>query len=82
MEDQFIHCPVRAEMELRPETLKLVDDQGSALVGTEFASWLAPNCQRQLSIVVLPDNNETVQDLGVGNRQSGGPTGRSAGKAG
>ncbi len=57
MEEQFIHFPVRAEMELHPEALKLVDDEGSALVGTEFAGWLAPNCQRELSIVVLPDNN-------------------------
>src|SRR5258708_33628544 len=57
MEEQFIHFPVRAEMELHPEALKLVDDEGSALVGTEFVGWLAPNCQRELSIVVLPDNN-------------------------
>ena len=57
MEEQFIHFPVRAEMELHPEALKLVDDEGSALVGMEFAGWLAPNCQRELSIVVLPDNN-------------------------
>src|SRR5260221_4758754 len=57
MEEQFIHFPVRAEMELHPEALKLVDDEGSALVGTEFVSWLGPNCQRELSIVVLTDNN-------------------------
>jgi hypothetical protein len=39
-EDQFIHCPVRAEMKLHPEALKLVDDKGSALAGTEFsAGW-------------------------------------------
>jgi hypothetical protein len=57
MEEQFIHFPVRAEVELHPEALKLVDDEGSALVGTEFVGWLAPNCQRELSIVVLPDNN-------------------------
>src|SRR5712672_3567659 len=57
MEEQFIHFPVRAEMELHPESLKLVDDEGSALVGAEFAGWLAPNRQRELSIIVLPDNN-------------------------
>src|SRR5215471_3458746 len=57
MEEQFIHFSARPEMELHPEALKLVDDEGSALVGTEFVGWLAPNCQRELSIVVLPDNN-------------------------
>src|SRR5260370_6763813 len=57
MEEQFIHFPVRAEMELHPEALKLVDDEGSALVGTEFVGWLGPNRQRELSIVALPDNN-------------------------
>ena len=57
MEEQFIHFPARAEVELHPEALRLVDDEGSALVGKEFAGWLAPNCQRELSIVVLPDNN-------------------------
>jgi hypothetical protein len=31
MEEQFIHFPVRAEMELHPEALKLVEDEGSAL---------------------------------------------------
>src|SRR5271170_5884569 len=54
MEEQFIHFPVRAEMELHPEALKLVDDEGS------FVGWLAPNCQRELSIVVLPGNNSRV----------------------
>jgi hypothetical protein len=44
-------------MELDPEALKLVDDEGSALVGTEFAGRFAPNPQRQLPIVVLPDDN-------------------------
>ena len=57
MEEQFIHFPVRAEMELQPEALKLVDNEGSALVGTESVGWLAPNCHRELSIAVLPDNN-------------------------
>ena len=57
IEEQFIHFPVRAEMELHPEALKLVDDEGSAVVGTEFVGWLAGNCHRELSIVVLPDNN-------------------------
>ena len=46
MEEQFIHLPVRAEMKLHPEALKLVDGKGSALVGTQFVGWLAPNCQR------------------------------------
>ena len=45
MEEQFIHLPVRAEMELLPEALGLLDDEGSALVGTEFVGWLGPNCQ-------------------------------------
>jgi hypothetical protein len=36
MEKQFIHFPVRAKMELHPEALDLVDDEGSTLVGTEF----------------------------------------------
>jgi hypothetical protein len=27
MEDQFVHVPVRAGMELHPEALKLVDDE-------------------------------------------------------
>jgi len=57
MEDQFIHGPVRTEVEFHPEALKLVNDEGSAPVGTEFMGWLAPNCQREGSIVVLPDNN-------------------------
>ena len=33
IEDQFAHFPVRAEMELHPVALKLVDGEGSALVG-------------------------------------------------
>ena len=57
MEEQFIHFPVRAEMELHPEALELVEDKGSALVGTQFVGWLAPNCECELSILVLPDNN-------------------------
>jgi len=57
MKDQFIHSPVGGEVELHPEALKLVDDERSALVGTEFVGWLAANCQRELSIVVLPDNS-------------------------
>jgi hypothetical protein len=43
MKEQFIHFPVRTNMELHPEALELVDDEGSALVGTEFVSWLGPN---------------------------------------
>jgi hypothetical protein len=57
MKDQFIHSPVGDEVELHPEALKFVDDERSALVGTEFVGWLAANCQRELSIVVLPDNS-------------------------
>src|SRR5215510_14496154 len=57
MEDQFIHFCVRAEVELHPETLKLVDDKGSTLVRTEFVGWLASQRQRELSIAVLPDND-------------------------
>jgi hypothetical protein len=52
MEEQFIHFPVRTEMELHPEALKLVDDEGSALVGTEFVGWLAPNRQRELAALL------------------------------
>ena len=33
MEDQFIDLPGRAEIELHPVALELVDDKGSALVG-------------------------------------------------
>ena len=57
MKDQFIHSPVGGEVELHPEALKLVDDERSALVGTEFVGWLAANCQSELSIVVLTDNS-------------------------
>jgi hypothetical protein len=39
------------------EALKLSDGEGSALVGTEFVGWLAPNCQGEMSIPVLPDNS-------------------------
>jgi hypothetical protein len=46
-------------MELHPEALKLVDEEGSALVGTEFVGWWAPNCHRELSIVVLPDKQQS-----------------------
>ena len=63
MEEQFGHVPVRAEAELHPEALELVDDEGSALVGTEFVGWLAPNCHRELSIFVLPDNNSHYSPL-------------------
>jgi len=71
MEDQFIHFPVRAEVELHPEALELVDDKGSTLVGTEFARWFAPDCQRQLIIVVLPDNDSRAS---IAERASAVPT--------
>jgi hypothetical protein len=57
VEEQFIHFPGRAEMELDPEALKLTDHEGSALVGTEFIGWLAPNREHELSIVGLRHNN-------------------------
>ena len=57
IEDQFAHFPVRAEMKLHPVALKLVDGEGSTLVGTEFVGWLARNCQRELSIAIQLDNN-------------------------
>jgi hypothetical protein len=57
MEDQFIHFSVRAEVKLHPKSLELIDDEGSALVGTQFVGWLAPKRHRELSIAVLPDNN-------------------------
>ena len=57
MEDQLVRFPVGAEMELHPATLKLVDDEGSALIGTQFVGWLAPKRHRQSSVAVLPDNN-------------------------
>jgi hypothetical protein len=48
MEDQFIGFPVRTEVEFHPNAVALVNDEGPALVGTEFAGWLAPSCQREL----------------------------------
>ena len=60
MEDQFIRFPVRAEMELHPEALELVDDEGSALVGTEFVGRLAPKCQRELAILALPERRSSA----------------------
>jgi hypothetical protein len=60
MEDQFIRFPVGAEMELHLATLKLIDDEGSALIGTKFEGWSAPKSQRELSIIVLPDNHSRV----------------------
>ena len=49
---------VGTEVELYPEALKFVDDEGSAWAKTEFVGWLAPKRQRELSIiVVLSDNN-------------------------
>jgi len=65
MEEQFIHFPIRAEMELHPEALTLVDDEGSALVGTEFVGCLAPNCHRELSIIVLPTTTVVIHWLNV-----------------
>lgn len=56
MEDQFIHASVRAETKLHAEVLKLADDEGSDLIGTQFVGWLTPDCQREFSIIVLPDN--------------------------
>jgi hypothetical protein len=47
MEDQFIHASVRAETELHAQVLKLANDEGSALIGTQFVGWLAPDCQRE-----------------------------------
>ena len=44
-------------MELHPEALKLVDDKGPALIGAESVDWLAPDCQGELFIIILPDNN-------------------------
>ena len=60
MEDQFVHRFPGTEVELHPEALKLVDDEGSRLVGTQFGGWLAPRCQRELSIAVLPDNDGPI----------------------
>jgi hypothetical protein len=57
MENQLIDFPVRTEAELHPNVLALIDDENPAMVGMKFACWLAPNCQRALFIVVLPDNN-------------------------
>jgi hypothetical protein len=42
MEEQFIHASVRAETELHAQVLKLANDEGSALIGTQFVGWLAP----------------------------------------
>jgi hypothetical protein len=57
MKDQFIHFAIWTEVEFHSESLKLAHVEGSALVGMEFTGWLAPNCQREVSIVVLLDNN-------------------------
>jgi hypothetical protein len=85
MEGQFIRFPVRTEVELHPEALKLVDDEGSALVGTEFVGWLVPNCQRELTIIVRPDNNSrsSLADEPAGAvLTEGGIRAIAAGKAG
>ncbi len=63
MEDQLIHCLVQAETGLQPEPLKPVDDEDPALAAMVFASWLAPNFWRELSIVVLPDNNSRCSQV-------------------
>ncbi len=47
-------------MELHPEAFKLVDDKGSALVGTEFVGRLAPNCQREVAILALPERRSSA----------------------
>src|SRR5262245_6691364 len=52
MEDQFVHVPIRAEIEFHSEALELVDDEGSALIGIEPVGWLAPECQRELPVAV------------------------------
>jgi hypothetical protein len=57
MEDQFIYFPVRTEEEFHSEARQLLDEEGSALVGTEFIGGLAANCQREVPIAVLPDND-------------------------
>jgi hypothetical protein len=57
MEDQFSCFPIWTKVELHPNALALDDDEGSTLVRTEFVGWLAPNCQRELFIAVLSDNN-------------------------
>ena len=56
MENQFIDALVRAETELDAEVPKIADDEGSALIGTQFVGGLTPDCQREFSRVVLPDN--------------------------
>ena len=55
MEQQFVS--VRAEPKLYPEAFERVVAEGSALVGVDLVGRLAPDRQRELSIVVLPDNN-------------------------
>jgi hypothetical protein len=57
MEGQFVHFPVRADVELHPETRELVDGEDSAMVGTELPGWLTAWSQRELSIVVLRDDD-------------------------
>jgi hypothetical protein len=54
MEEQFIHFPVRPEVELHPQALKLVDDKGSALVGTELVGWWLPNVSVSCSSLSCP----------------------------
>ena len=85
MEDQFIDFPFRTEVEFHSEAFKLVDDEGPALVGTEFVCWLSRNCQRELIVVVLPDNNSygSLTDEGAGAvLTKGGIRAIAAGKAG
>src|SRR5258708_6613912 len=57
MERQFIHVSVPTGTELHPEALRPVDDEGSALVGAELVGWLASERQREVSILVLPDDD-------------------------
>jgi hypothetical protein len=57
MEDQFIYASVRTAWKFHSESLKIGDEEGSALVGTKLVSRLAANYQREVSIVALSDNS-------------------------
>jgi hypothetical protein len=49
--------PVQTKAEFHSEAFRLGDDEDPVLVGSQFLGWLAPNCQREASIVIPPDNN-------------------------
>ena len=53
--------------------LKLVDDEGSALVGTEFVGWLTRNCQFDANACLGPCVFRLTNKRGWGQKKVGGP---------